>query len=816
MRVVNISMLKIIILLVFSLFNLELSAKEWIITPSDLLSTTETASLSKRFPSVNNANELNMLIMAISRLDPLLNLEAYHEGNIIHIKGAKAKPIGEIQFKLTTRTFKTILQDRMHKYIGQVDSQEVRRKMQMEISEYLAERGFFKIKINLIPFTDENSTIYLFKIDEDYPCQISKIKTQFTLPRNIRIDLSVGDYCDKKIIEEAILKLEDELKKSGFNQTKVGKPEINFDQESNSAIVYIPGFLGKKVKYKVTSPNRQFWNNNLNTVDPLISDPDTIKAEISRNYIANGYDDIKIDPPKMLPSGKDETLYEFNIKPGPQYRISDVQIEGSSVFSEKECLSILNLTNILSVDAPLLNQDSLRDNLDALKASYSAKGYWDTKINTPRIIKDQYTGKVRLVIQIQEGKQRIFTDLVVQGNKLLQYDQIKDLLDMKPESPLIWKDLLNFEQNLKNTYHNNGYLFSTFKIDLMEKHTTRNIQVQIVLRITENNRVKFGDITITGLVNTKRIVVERELRFSAGEWFDPEKIEDTRKALINLGIFSSVSLIPSDSSSMYESNDTIPYTIVLREGKPGSITFGPGWSLDNGLRYGFESSYNNIGGLGRQVFLKAAFSEEKNQQSINKSAANKTLIGRTIGVGYIEPYVLGLPMNGAISLGHKAAATTFWEISRSGELSLDHTLRQYVIGGHLIGFYGQKIAEIESDRTTSIDLIESKDIRVGRVGLRFNLDRRNDISWPTKGYIMSSELSWARYPLGGNLKYFKWEVSNGRYFSLSDNVVFAARIALAAFEEVERLDHVNILPTTKRLNAGGAETNRGFRPQELG
>ena len=189
------------------------------------------------------------------------------------------------------------------------------------------------------------------------------------------------------------------------------------------------------------------------------------------------------------------------------------------------------------------------------------------------------------------------------------------------------------------------------------------------MTIEEGPRVKIGKINITGLVKTKEYVVERELRFKEGDWYSPEDIDESRQALIDLGLFSSINVSATDSSDFSEERLVIPYTISVREAKPGQVSFGPGWSLQDGGRFSFDSSYNNIEGTARQVFLNASYSEEKGQEPIK----DQSLLGYGLGLGYIEPYIFDLPVNGILTFSQGAEAIEQqWELTKAIQTTLAH------------------------------------------------------------------------------------------------------------------------------------------------
>lgn len=790
-------------------------AGTWTIVPDDALPTSKKETFQTRYPEIQNADKLEELLRELGRAESFLKLEAVYENGTWQIHAQRARVIGDVKLNLSTRAFQSSLQTNLYKYIGQADSPEIRAKLRSEVKDYLAYRGFHNAQVDLT-FSDYGDELlrYTFNVEEDYPCLIREVSTGFTLPMFMSTGISVGDICDQEAIEEAVLELEDDLQNDGYNQQKILKPEVKYDKSSNTAAIYIPGTLGKKIVFKVDSPSQNFWDADLEDIDSSVVEPDAFGNEIVRRYRNEGYDDVVVDAPRREEIGDDEIRYVFKVHPGTRYRITNIQVEGMEHFDREQAMKIMDFDSLLRLDSPPLNQDSIRKGIDNLKAAYNADGFWDAQVHFPRIAKDRATGQASLVFVVTEGKQRILEKVDITGNTVYTTDEILELLETEPEKPLIWGDLLGYEQKLKTAYGKKGYLYASFKINLVQKTEFRSIPTTVSIAITEEKRVKFGDISINGLVLTRPEVVTRELRFQTGDWYDPEKVEETRAALIRLGLFSSVSIIPSDSDALSELHETIPYSLVFREGKPGNVSFGPGWSFDQGGRFAIESSYNNIGGLNRQVFMKGSISEERRQDGFT----NKTLLGRSLGGGYVEPYIFNWPINASITLNHRAeAGIKRWELSRQGELAFEHTLRHWLPGAKFVGFYGQKITDVEAEDVLMLNLIETGDVRQGRVGFRFNLDRRNDPSWPTSGYILNLENAWARYYFGGDLQYYRWSISHSMYFNVAENFVLAGGYSFTAFEDVERKgSNPDVLPTTERLHAGGAETNRGFRRQSLG
>jgi outer membrane protein assembly factor BamA len=140
-----------------------------------------------------------------------------------------------------------------------------------------------------------------------------------------------------------------------------------------------------------------------------------------------------------------------------------------------------------------------------------------------------------------------------------------------------------------------------------------------------------------------------------------------------------------------------------------------------------------------------------------------------------------------------------------------------VPGSKISTFYSKKLNSEEGARE-DVDAFLADTFALGRTGLRFLIDKRNDVTWASEGFTLGSELAWARYDFGGDLRYFRWDVTNNHYFSPFENLVFAIGLNFTSYEDVERLGHANgdVLPASERLSAGGADTIRGFKERSLG
>lgn len=774
--------------------------------------------LAERHPDIRNAQDLENLLRDFGRRQRLLRLEAALEGGVWVLRGKVAAIITDVDIEMVTRLLRTSLYTVVQNYIGQVDSEEARTRVTDDLVRYLKRRGYPEAKVSLSTEKSSDGVNYVASINEGNPCVIGRIELGFKLPPKATLQLNPGDICDLEQIDNAINQLEAELRDRGYNQLKIELADLRYDSVNDLATVIISGVLGQKVRYEIVDNSKLFLiddlfaDEELTKVDPTIVGPDAMKAELERRYKNRGFADVVIKGPEVKKASDDEFVYVYYVDPGKQYIVKSVQFEGVTVFKQEELLDVMGLSNIWQSSRPL-NNEELQTGLTSLRARYQQAGYWDAKVRDPSIQRDREAGSVRLTIQVDEGLPRQLGKVIVKGAKAISETEIAEMLGTATGEPLDRAKLVDFQQAIRTAFIAKGFLYADVQIELKATDVKRTLVVDVIVTINEGVRVKVGDVTVTGLARTAEKVVRRELRIERGDWYDPERINQSRTALTRLGLFRSVQIAPSDRNAINAKEPEIDLTVDVREGKAGNVSFGPGWSFVKGWNYGAEASYNNIGGVGRQASIRGGISEERDQEAIG----NKTLVGRKIGTGYVEPYVGDLPIDMSVTANQKAEwGGALWELSYGGEIALIHKLRLLLPGSSVSVFYGQEVARTEGSSAIVDDQLAS-DVRIGSTGLRFNIDNRDNLKFPTSGYTFDSELAWARYGLGGDIRYFRWDAGTSTYLAFTDNLVLAFGVNLTSYEGIARKgDQVGVLPPQKRLSSGGADTVRGYSPRSLG
>ena len=744
-------------LMVVLIIGDEVGAAPWIVE-GFFLSTKELTELKEKHPQLESAHDLHMLLEYISRKRTFAELRIIFRNGVWVLQGEIAAKIKTVKVKTKTYYLRSNLETITEKYNGRVDSIDNQLKLKQELKEYLVLRGFPEAEIDLVTIKDEANVNYKIEVDKNYPCIISKITFPFSLPQGFDFASKEGDLCDIKIIRENVEKLGQELRESGYRSSNLNFNGITYDNKRKGEVL-LAGKLEKKIKYLFLDENgdqlADFFLEDVNT-DSYVMGRGALVAGLARNLHNMGYIQATVAEPKITASAT-ETTYSYTVAVGEKFTLKSLRFKGLNFITTDQALEIVDITD--------LRQKNIRAGISRLSSFYAEQGFWQLQIADPLPVYDVITRTAELMITIDEGQRRLFNYLVVKGNNFFSEKEIREMLDLAENSSLSRKKLGEFEQRLRTVYMQNGFIYVDLKIKI-DIPDTSSVATRVYLDITENKRARFGTVRITGLTRTHREVIERELRFKFGDWYNRENIVATEKALAKLGLFRLVQVYPAHSLSRSRQLEYININIEIREGKAGQISFGPGYSFRRGLRYSIGTAYNNIGGTGRKVRLRIGISEERHQKPVKDQ---DLLLGKKLSAIYFEPWVFNLPVLGILSLTQKDEADDYHSFKRSAEGTLVYQLFTH---GRLSIYYGQKDNHTEGTQEQKTNLITSQSVRIGEAGVRFAFDNRDKISWPTRGAILDLDLGWARYFLASDLEYFKFQIVNNYFFSFRQNLVF--------------------------------------------
>ena len=300
-------------------------------------------------------------------------------------------------------------------------------------------------------------------------------------------------------------------------------------------------------------------------------------------------------------------------------RIDGVEIVGAESIDEDPLLAGLATRDspdwplvALSGDYEFLDEPLLERDLERVERFYRARGFQEAKVVGARVIWTD-TDRVRIQVVVTEGQPvRIAAPGAGRiGVQLTGLESVADpsaiaqLIAASPRPTALF-DEADYERaktEMRRILGNRGYAFAQVsgRVDIdLGRH-----EAMLRFDIVAGPKAVFGKVVISGLVEVPEGKVRDSLFITPGDEYSTAALEDARRALVNLGVFSSVN-VEADTSQ--PASATVPVKVTLLEAAPRVLRLGGGARLDAielaaSLTAGWEHR-NFLGGL-RHFSLEA-------------------------------------------------------------------------------------------------------------------------------------------------------------------------------------------------------------------
>ena len=296
------------------------------------------------------------------------------------------------------------------------------------------------------------------------------------------------------------------------------------------------------------------------------------------------------------------------VEKGERVRIAEVTIDGNFHLSSERVLALLK-----EKPGQYFDEKRLREGFKRVTDRYQRHGYYFARFKEPRFEFFERRGKrVKLALEIEEGKRIFVSELDVEGNENLSSPEIVKTLKPGVGEIFVAEFLEESIRRLGTKYGKDGYPHVQIDRDL--EFDKDEGQVAISLIIQEGPQVRVGKISIEGNQRSKERVFEHSLLVKEGEIFDVERIRESWRRIYNLGFFEKVSIHPLPTSS----EEVMDLVIEVEEGeRTGSLLLGAGYSENSGWEGMVQVYKDNLWGEGKKVSLDWQFAKNKNDYDIS-------------------------------------------------------------------------------------------------------------------------------------------------------------------------------------------------------
>ena len=313
----------------------------------------------------------------------------------------------------------------------------------------------------------------------------------------------------------------------------------------------------------------------------------------------------------------------------------------------------------------------------------------------------------------------------------------------------------------------------------------------VVLRVSvaSGPRVRISRVDVAGNERTREEVIRSRIPIAAGDWFDEGKIHEAYRELYRTGLFSRL-------SHSLEGEGAERVLLVRVEEAPAREVSGEvGWGSYEQLRGNVGIRDRNIFGTGRTAGIEGGVSTKS----------------RYLKTGYLDPGFLGSVNALSIPL-----SWSFREEPSYAEEVFEIAARLYrlrpgrIMTGVQYGFSFDRVSQLSPDIPP-----DARDEEHTSASIKANveIDRRDNIFYPDRGWQSSLALEIADQRIGGSQDYFRATAAAKYFLPLGAGFVFGARLDTGFIVPTRGSEDI---PVNDRFFTGGEHSVRSFEEQQLG
>ena len=439
-------------------------------------------------------------------------------------------------------------------------------------------------------------------------------------------------------------------------------------------------------------------------------------------------------------------------------------------------------------DKPPVSEEALRRRADRdlgrLADAAHSLGYWDAGFSYDV---DTEADPAKVTVTVTPGPLYHVGSVKVLGpdGQFLSIPQDENRMPLKPGDPARTAPVVAAETALLTALGDSGHPFAKVaerKVEIYKDAQT----MEVTYTLDPGPVMRFGPVAIEGLERLNPAYVEGRLRWQRDEIYDASKVAETRRALIETGLFSTVEITPTaDPEHPGEAKMTIDATERVHR------TIGAGLAYNTSQGFGARAFWENRNLFGNAENLR--LSAEAGQQ-LDAFRAN-----------FRRPDFLAIDQDflatAEIATDNPVAYRSRRALATAG---LERRFGRMLTGG--VAF------EIEKANVVQLADVNprtgSQRYELAGLPAYIKLDSTDNLLNPTTGYRAQLSVTPAHTFSGSNLTFVTSLISGSTYWALGaeDRAILAGKLALGSLDGAP----LSQLPSDQRIYAGGGGSIRPY------
>ncbi len=646
--------------------------------------------------------------------------------------------------------------------------------------------------LDLVIQEGEGATVQRIRFEGEEPQKALQLKA---------LDSITGIGSDRpasrELLNERRVQLLRALRNEGFIAARVdGRYVSTADPKTRDLVLSV--VLGKPVTFvfrgnTVFGPDRFLETINLfnrrqpfgnNTIHILTDNIERLYREAGYLYATTRYTRSE-DP------SNGRVTFVIDIVEAGVVPVVGVSFIGNAVLSESELLSLLSAEGldprrIRSPSAAVAEEMAAVS--EALTAIYVEAGYPDTAVTSS--VEPTRDG-VAIEYRIVEGG-----DTKIKGISIVGLPS-EITPPQLPDAPFSIPKANRFIDQLLQATSDFGYRTPALSSSVDESSG------EIRLEVTPGPLTRIGTVTIAGNTAIARETIERNIHLATGDRWDSEIIDEAKRALLRLGLFSRVSIGPADGAVDGPVEDL---AVVVTEHPLQTLEIGGGANSEYGLHIFGEGLDRSLFRDGRTISLRV--------DTYYDDAAARVSQG-TASLRYADPYFLESEYSLTEDIRFQRLDQTTQEFNLD-RISLTSSLYRSWDGliSHVFGhtILSENLEDVSPGAI--VGEFDEGTVRLGFISGLLTYDHRDSPIDPRSGYTLALDYKAASPILGSEADFY----STGGRVSLIQPLPFD-RFSLAFATRIDSAwtyGGTDEVPISQRFYLGGRNSIRGFRENSLG
>ncbi|MGB2868848.1 MAG: POTRA domain-containing protein [Bacteroidota bacterium] len=396
----------------------------------------------------------------------------------------------------------------------------------------------------------------------------------------------------------------------------------------------------------------------------------------------------------------------------PARTVRSVRISGNSSVPSEELTAIM----ILQPGVRCLTSTVQSDSEQILKY-YRTEGFLNAVIDSFHVDRAG-EGEVDLLIMLREGKLSVVQDLLLDGAKTADVDEIKTSLKTRAGERFVPELLEDDIQSILQVYERKGRPLAKVSVGRITFAETENqMLAEVHLLIDEGRELRIREFRIEGNTKTKAAVIIREARLQEEELFQADLPGKVKRRLERLQLFSSVSMPELTMNEKEQAGLLVKVTEGNQNNFDGVVGYVPPLRpQDNGYFTGLVNlSLRNLLGTGRKISTRW-YRENQSSQEIE--------------LHYFEPWVADYPVN--VQLGFLQRKQDSLYVRTRYDVGAELMITEDLAAGATYS----KTTVVPGEGYGRTAIAESQSTSIG-ISVRY--DSRDDPTTPSSGILYSTE-----------------------------------------------------------------------------